>query len=379
MSDTVSVRIDLGNARVEFAGVVIDQPIGITLDLPRQKIAEMILGGGVLPPLEPAVEEERRPLIKPRIIPFEEKPADPEAKSDRRKSSVTSLGDEALREKLSSMSPEEAASDLGIAVQTVYAHRKRLGLSHRNSKMARFGEDYLREKLQSMTTEQAMAEFGVSKSAIYQRCKILGIDTIKTERRRASSEETDDKSPVIETEAPNGDDVVEKVASVTPAPKTTPHANPFVKLNLAGRKRSAFAEYGNDWLRDKLSNMSVEAAAKEFGVSSATVYNHRRRLGIPNPTDQRVAAETASRVEGAVANPISFTDYSDIELRKMLSSRQWSSIALEHNISITAVIAEAKRLGVPQPQKSDEVPVEDATFRGASSQEGTRREADEDA
>lgn len=51
MSDKISVRIDLGVAKLEFAGVQIEQPIGITLDLPREKIAELILSGAAIKPV----------------------------------------------------------------------------------------------------------------------------------------------------------------------------------------------------------------------------------------------------------------------------------------------------------------------------------------
>ncbi|ODT77691.1 MAG: hypothetical protein ABS76_26525 [Pelagibacterium sp. SCN 64-44] len=67
MSDTISVRIDLGTARLEFAGVVIEQPIDITLDLPRQKIAEMIMGG-VHPATPTTTEDPRASLVKPKAV-----------------------------------------------------------------------------------------------------------------------------------------------------------------------------------------------------------------------------------------------------------------------------------------------------------------------
>lgn len=104
--------------------------------------------------------------------------------------------------------------------------------------------------------------------------------------------------------------------------------------------------------------MPVALLALEWGVSEALVYQYRRRFGI----GAKLAKPGSAPVE--VVERKSLTDYSDIDLREMLSQRQWSSIAFDHGVSITAVIAEGKRLGVQQPAKDvEEVAHADTSFR----------------
>lgn len=236
MSDTISVRIDLGTAKLEFAGMHIEQPIGITLDLPREKIAEIILGGASIRPVVadvkpapvPAVASQPEPAPKRSSMVFGRQP-EPDA---------------------------PAAAPVVIAIP---------------------------------------------------------------ERRRAST--------------------------YVPA------------------RKGKMSTYGDDYLREHLGKLTIAAAAAKFGCSTATISNTKRRLGMIGEDYQPPKVE--------VPEVKSFTDYSDVELRTMLASRQWSSVAFQHGVSITAVISEGKRLGVSAPAKeAAEVARADTTFR-ISSAEGT--------
>lgn len=66
----------------------------------------------------------------------------------------------------------------------------------------------------------------------------------------------------------------------------------------------------------------------------------------------------------------SLTDYSDIELREMLSTRPWTLIASDHIVTLNAVISKDKRLGVQQPAKSEEISFGTNTFQRGEAADG---------
>ncbi|MBE7732145.1 hypothetical protein [Devosia faecipullorum] len=283
MSDNISVRIDLGVAKLEFAGVQIEQPIGITLELPRDRIAELILGGAAINPVVAKVEPAPVPAVVTEPTP----------------------------EPRHTLVRPRATAPTAVDIED--SRREEVG------KLTSFTYDELRERLSTLTVDEAAFEFGVSASLIEEYRGRLGIAAV---------------------------------------PEKAAHSPATAQKR---RRKGKLSRYGDAYLREKISTMPAPFLAKEWDVSLATIYQHRKRLGIDGRAAKSEPVEVVERQ--------SLTDYSDVELREMLSSKQWSSIAFDHGVSITAVIAEGKRLGVQQPIKAvEEVAHADTSFRLAAAE-----------
>jgi hypothetical protein len=160
--DPITIRIDLGSARVHLAGSVFSVPVSVEVPIDRLALAQLIAGGPLPAPIAAAVEatpvpepvalpaappaQEPEPTqpeviaqprsepeppvslaVKPRKTPAAEKP-----RTVGRKGPVRALAghtDDHLREKLSSMRAELAAEFFGCSVQTIYKERTRLGIA----------------------------------------------------------------------------------------------------------------------------------------------------------------------------------------------------------------------------------------------------------